>query len=175
MSDTALEVLDVNLKGLSSSLAWLNRSYERCIAIGIKAEYAEDEFDQFENLTSRYSRTVDLLINKVLRSIDTVEFYDGGSIIDAANRAEKRGIIDSVSALRDIKDLRNEIAHEYASDDLKQLFNAVLDATLQVRELVNRVIKDCGRYNLVRTGLYPPSPSPLYFTPAEIIIPFPLE
>jgi hypothetical protein len=71
---TSLEVLQMNLDGFSASLVWLRRSYERCVGIGIKTDYTEIEFDYFENLTSRYARTTDLLVNKVLRSIDTVEF-----------------------------------------------------------------------------------------------------
>jgi hypothetical protein len=114
--------------------------------IGIKDVYTEDEFDHFENLTSRYARTVDLLINKMLRSIDTVEFIDGGSIIDAANRAEKRGIVDSVSLLRDIKDLRNEVAHEYETDDLPILFKSILDAVPQVCDVIGRVLTYCEKW-----------------------------
>jgi hypothetical protein len=146
MSDAALEVLQVNLDNLSSSLVWLRRSYGRCSLIGIKNEYTEDEFDQFEILTSRYARTTDLIVNKVLRSIDTVEFIAGGTIIDAINRAEKNGIVDSVSELRDIKDLRNEIAHEYETKDLSQLFAAVLAAVPRIYEIADRIIQYCAKY-----------------------------
>jgi hypothetical protein len=101
MSDAALDVLGKNLESLLSSIEWLRRSYDLCTDIGIKDDYTEDEFDRFENLTSRYARTTDLLIGKVLRSIDRVELMNSGSIIDAANGAEKRGIVESVSKLRD--------------------------------------------------------------------------
>lgn len=146
MSDTALDTLRINLGDLEQSLRWLRRSYDRCVGIGIKAEYTEDEYDQFENLTSRYARTVDLLIAKTLRSIDTVELIDGGSIIDAANRAEKRGIVDSVSDLRNLKDLRNEIAHEYEAGALPELFSEVLTAVSRVFELAGRITRYCERY-----------------------------
>ena len=128
MREAAIEVLKINLENLKSSVRWLRRSQEFCLEIGIKGIYSEEEFDDFENLTSRFARTTDLIVNKVLRSIDSVEFLEAGSAIDAANRAEKRGIIDSVSRLRDLKDLRNEIAHEYETDDLGNLFSAVLSA-----------------------------------------------
>ncbi|MDR1444930.1 MAG: hypothetical protein LBI94_08635, partial [Treponema sp.] len=106
MSDAALDVLENNLGSLSASIDWLRRSYDICKRIGEKDAYTADEFDHFENLTSRYARTTDLLIGKVFRSIDRVELMNSGSIIDAANGAEKRGIVDSVSDLRDLKDLR---------------------------------------------------------------------
>jgi hypothetical protein len=148
MSDASLEVLRVNLHNLSSSLAWLRRSYNRCRVIGIKAEYTEDEFDQFEILTSRYARTTDLIVNKTIRSIDVVEFLDGGSSIDAANRAEKRGIIESVLELRELKDLRNEIAHEYETEDLSKLFATVLEAIPRVCAIADRIIRYGEKYRV---------------------------
>ena len=122
MSDHTLELLQANLAELQKSLDWLRRSYEKCSAIGNKPDYSPDEFDDFENLTSRYARATDLITNKVLRSLDAAELMEAGSIIDAANRAEKRGIVDSVSTLRSLKDLRNEIAHEYQTGELRDLF-----------------------------------------------------
>ncbi|MDR3355597.1 MAG: hypothetical protein LBO04_00205, partial [Spirochaetaceae bacterium] len=123
MKKTSIELLKDNIRNLCVSLDWLQYSYEQCILTGIKSDYTKDEFDKFENLTSRYARTCDLLVNKVLRSIDVVEFNDPGSIIDAANRAEKRGLIESVSELRELKDLRNEIAHEYETTGLDDIFS----------------------------------------------------
>jgi hypothetical protein len=102
MSDAALNVLMATLDNLSASIRWLRRSYGLCIEIGIKEAYADDEFDAFENLTSRYSRTVDLIVNKTLRSIDAVEFLDSRSVIDTANRAEK---LRTISKLRDARRL----------------------------------------------------------------------
>jgi uncharacterized protein YutE (UPF0331/DUF86 family) len=69
-----------------------------------------------------------------------------GSIIDAANGAEKRGIVESVSRLRDLKDLRNEIAHEYETEDIKSLFSLVLASTPQLLEIADKTVKYCGKY-----------------------------
>jgi hypothetical protein len=146
MSDAALDVLKMNLESLASSIEWLRRSYDICKTVGIKDTYTADEFDHFENLTSRYARTTDLLIGKVFRSIDRVELMTSGSIIDAANGAEKRGIVDSVSDLRDLKDLRNEIAHEYETEDIRTLFTQVLESTPLLFELADRTARYCGKY-----------------------------
>jgi hypothetical protein len=147
MSDTALDVLEENIESLSSSIEWLRHSYDICKGIGIKDTYTADEFDHFENLTSRYARTTDLLIGKVFRSIDRVELMNSGSIIDAANGAEKRGIVDSVSDLRDLKDLRNEVIHEYETEDIRTLFSSVLESTPRLFELADKTAKYCGKYH----------------------------
>jgi hypothetical protein len=146
MSNAALDVLKTNIESLSQSIKWLRRSYDICVGIGTKDSYTEDEFDHFENLTSRYARTTDLLIGKVLRSIDHVELMNSGSIIDAANGAEKRGIVDSVSELRDLKDLRNEIAHEYEVEDIKSLFALVFAAAPRLFEIADKAVKYCEKY-----------------------------
>lgn len=147
MASPTLEVLRSNLTQLKSSERWLRRSFIQCSAIGIKDSYSEDEFDAFETLTARYARTVDLIVGRVLRSLDAVEFLEPGSIIDAANRAEKRGIIESVSYLRDIKDLRNEIAHEYQIDYLKSLFATVLEYIPGVFTLSGKIFEYSKRYS----------------------------
>jgi hypothetical protein len=140
------EVLKNNVQALKSSINWLERSYNKCLLIGIKITYSEEEFDSFENLTSRYARVSDLLIHKVLRSLDAVEFLDSGSLIDVLNRAEQRGVIDSVLELRGIKDIRNEIAHEYKETELTELFAAVFKETPRLFEITKRIIEYSDKY-----------------------------
>jgi hypothetical protein len=139
-------VLRENLTGLATSVAWLTRSLTRCSAIGIKPTYTADEYDAFENLSSRYARTTDLLVNKVLRSLDRAEFIDSGTIIDVVNRAAQRGIVDSVDALRDLKDLRNEIAHEYSPTESWEFFDLILNAAPKLLEVAERVAAYCEKY-----------------------------
>jgi len=65
-----------NINVLNLSADWVRHSYEQTSAIEPKAKYTIEEFDKLENLASRYARTTDMLVNKVLRSIDTVESED---------------------------------------------------------------------------------------------------
>ena len=143
---TSVEVLRANLASFSASLAWIKRSYERCTAIGIKTTYSEDEIDAFENLSSRYARTTDLLVGKVLRSLDIVEFTGGGTLVDVVNRAEQRGIIESVDDMRGLKALRNEIAHEYSPTELWEFFELILKATPKLLSVAEKTEAYCGKY-----------------------------
>ena len=136
----SVELLQDALSQLESSISWLERSYTQCVAIGIKENYKAEEYDRYENLTSRYARVADLIIHKVLRSIDAVELMEPGSIIDTANRAEARGLVDSVETLRGFKDLRNDIAHEYKTDDLAELFSDVLRVTPDLLALARSIL-----------------------------------
>jgi len=113
----AVENLLETMNLFANALSWLDRSYRLCQEIGIKPVYTDEEFDHFETLTSRYARVTDMLLGKVFRSLDRVEFIQGGTLIDVVNRAHKRNLIESVEQLRHLKDVRNEIAHEYVQVD----------------------------------------------------------
>jgi uncharacterized protein YutE (UPF0331/DUF86 family) len=139
-------ILLENLEGMRRSVRWLKRSHARCSRIGVKEHYTEDEFDEFENLTSRYARMLDVILNKVFRSIDAIELEDGGTLLDVVNRAEKRGIVASADRVRDLKDLRNDIVHEYETDDLRLLFQQTLEATPELFDIAEEIERYCKRF-----------------------------
>jgi len=140
-------ILHDTLKDLDESCHWLKRSYDTCKAIGIKDTFFEDEFDAFETLTGRFARTCDMIVQKGFRSIDKVEFEDRGTLIDALNRAHKRGLIDSIDEIRIARDLRNEIVHEYRRANLQKLFQSVLAQTPGLFSLMDRIRVYCHKYS----------------------------
>jgi len=146
MNQIHIDILRENINILNLSTDWVRHSYEQTSTIEIKTEYAIEEFDKFENLTSRYARTTDMLVNKVLRSIDTVELEDIGTIIDIMNRAEKRGIVSSAELLHTIKDLRNNIVHEYKIAEITRFFADVKKYTPLLLEIIQNVNAYCKRY-----------------------------
>ncbi len=89
---------------------------------------------------------LDVILNKVFRSIDAIELEDSGTLLDAVNRAEKRGVIDSAERVRALKDLRNDIVHEYETDDLKSVFQNTLDATPALFAIAERIERYCERF-----------------------------
>jgi len=146
VTDDIRAVLRENLEGMRKSLAWLKRSHEKCSRIGVKQRYLEDEFDDFENMSNRDARTLDVIVNKVFRSIDAVELEDGGTLLDVVNRAEKRGIVDSAERVRGLKDLRNDIVHEYETDDLPALFPQTLEAIPELFAIAEETETYCQRF-----------------------------
>jgi uncharacterized protein YutE (UPF0331/DUF86 family) len=97
--------------------------------LGIQSRYEPDEFGYFEALCSRFSRSIDFLVRKIYRSIDEFELENQGTLIDTINRADKRGLIDSVEQIRVMKDIRNTIVHEYIEGNLEASFADVLSHT----------------------------------------------
>jgi uncharacterized protein YutE (UPF0331/DUF86 family) len=141
MDKGSIEILKENVSAINLSLNRLMYSFEVCNKIGLKDAYSNEEFVAFEAMASRYARTTDMLINKVLRSLDTAEYIHGGTVIDAANNAEKRGIANSQD-LRKLKDLRNSIAHEYVTENIVRFFNKLLEFT----PLLKNIIENLNEY-----------------------------
>ena len=98
------------------------------------AGISESQLESVEAYTSRFARAVDLLVNKVLRTLDRIELKPPGTLLDTVNRAEQRGFIDTAGDLREMKDVRNVIAHDYAGTKAAEIFaycrekKSVLDA-----------------------------------------------
>jgi len=145
MDKGSIEILKENLYAVNLSLNRLMYSFEKCSTISLKETYSNEEFEAFEAMTSRYARTTDMLINKVLRSLDAVEYIDGGTIIDATYNTEKRGIA-SAQELRKLKDLRNLIAHEYVTEKIVRFFDKVLEFTPLLKTVIERLNEYCSRY-----------------------------
>jgi len=82
----------------------------------------EQQLESAEAFTGRFARCVDLLVNKVLRSLDRMELNPEGTLLDIINRAEKRGLIGRAEDLRELKDVRNMIAHDYAGARVAEIF-----------------------------------------------------
>jgi adenylate kinase len=87
-----------------------------------------------------------MLVNQVMRGLDAVELLNYGTIIDMLNRAEKRGIVPTADTLRDLKDLRNEIAHEYQIDNIELFFDLVLTSTPILLSIIDNIFDYARQY-----------------------------
>lgn len=145
---TAVDNLQQCKQQLEGALKWLERSYSQCKAIESKKTFSDEEFDKLENLTSRFARVTDLLINKMYRAIDLVELKQPGSLIDTINNAEKNKLIGSIGQARTLKDIRNEIAHEYILEDQKMLFDEVMLETANLLQLSKKAIVYSEQYDI---------------------------
>ncbi len=142
----SIENLFANRVLLEKQLFWLEHSYDETVKIGLKAQYEVEEFDSFENLCSRFSRMIDFLVRKMFRAIDEVEFENQGTLIDTVNRAHKRGLFEDIETIRQIKDMRNAIAHEYIDDALQDLFEEIMELTPELIFIVKTTLIYTGKY-----------------------------
>lgn len=140
-------LLQESLTRLDSAERWLKRSYRICRDIDFTGELGEEDYDALETLTSRFARVSDMVLQKMFRNIDRLELEDGGTLLDALNRAEKRGLVESVDQFRLMRELRNEIAHEYSLEELQELFASVLEYTPVLFTIIGNIRAYCLRYS----------------------------
>jgi hypothetical protein len=115
-----------NLTQSMKSVEWLERSINKVKDKSLTVPIDPDTADAFETLTSRFSRSTDLLTTRLWRSLDIYELEERGTLIDAVNKAHKRQIISDPNIIRRARELRNQFAHEYEDDKLILLWAEIL-------------------------------------------------
>jgi len=139
--DKMTRLLKDELILLEKSLIMLKYSLENCQKIGIKDEYSMAELSEFEALSSRYSRSSDILTQKIIKTLFIFLQEDAKFFIDRCNLSEKMGFVDSSDDLYFIRKLRNDIAHEYCIVDITEIFKPLLENSLLLLEIIDRVKK----------------------------------
>ena len=140
MTQVKIELLQEDLVGLQLAAGHLQYSIERCRNLIGQESLPPEQLERLESLTSRFARLADLLIQRVFRLVDEIELTGGGSILDRIYRAEKRSWA-SAAELITIRELRNPIAHEYATEKLLEIYSAVAAMAPVLLEAVPKVVE----------------------------------
>lgn len=115
-------------------------SLEKCRKIDLNTEISFEEQESLDSLNSKFARLFDILVQKILVSIILLNREEAKTFIDKANFAEKIGLIDSAKSLIDIRDLRNEIAHEYVIDDLIELYKKTIELSEHLIDIIDSTL-----------------------------------
>ncbi|WP_373509620.1 hypothetical protein [Thiocapsa sp.] len=129
MKSDKIQWLRDEIVNLELAAAHLRFSLDRSRELIDQPMWSLEELERLESLTSRFARLADLLVQRVLRLIDDLELSPRDSVLDRIQRAEKRGLFEESGQLIRIRELRNLIAHEYASDQMPDIFRAVAALT----------------------------------------------
>lgn len=91
-----------------------------------QTNFNDDELEIIESMCSRFARLNDILLQKAFRFLDIYELngYDF-SVPQRISIAKKRNIIDDEMEFKYIRELRNEVAHNYATDYYLDLFKEI--------------------------------------------------
>lgn len=127
-----LELLKEELILLEKSVHTLSLSLKKSKNIGTKAEYSFEEMETFDSFTSKFGRTSDLYTQKILRTIWILLHEGFLPFIDMLNKAEKLSLIESADQLLEIRDLRNQITHEYIPEAITELIPEVMERCIDL-------------------------------------------
>lgn len=95
---------------------------------GLKISRVESDVNDLERaeaLCSRFERLSDLLLHKLLRTIDEIDQDDSLTVRKLLLTSEKKYLIHSALDYQHVKSLRNTLVHDYAGDKLLQIVNGV--------------------------------------------------
>jgi hypothetical protein len=108
----------------------------------------EEEKETLEAMTARYSRALDFFLQKLLRTIDQVELSDEGSLLDRVNRFKKREVLQDEVDWADLKNLRNQIAHEYIIDKADKVVRDALQWEPILIQAFNNAKTYCKKFGI---------------------------
>jgi hypothetical protein len=135
--DLVKELLQAEWQLLEASVNTLLQSVKKCQSIGIKPEYTFEEQESFDSLTSKFNRTSDLFTQKIIRTIWMLLHEPFAPFIDMMNIAEKINMLQSADQMIEIRDMRNQIAHEYIPEAIRDLVPETIRLTAQLVENIN--------------------------------------
>jgi len=139
MTREKIELLQEDLAGLQLAAGHLEYSMERCLNLIDQEALPPEQLERLESLTSRFARLADVLIQRIFRLVDEIELTGGGSILDRIYRAEKRGWASAAELIK-IRELRNLISHEYATEKMLEIYTAVATMSPALLAVVPKVI-----------------------------------
>jgi hypothetical protein len=135
------DVLTGQLALMRAAVQVLDESRGRVAAFAdrLGGELTIGERESCEALTSRFARLNDFLLQRVFRTLDQIELADDGTALDRLQRAEKRGLISSADRWRELRLLRNAIAHDYLIESADSVLRESLAAAPELIETAQRV------------------------------------
>ena len=114
------KLLAEHKESIQKALDYLNYSYKKIQSLSMDLQDADPELlETWESFVARFSRVTDIFMMKYIRVrilMDDPGFE--GSFTDHLNRAEKLGLIQDAHQWRELRDLRNQAAHEYSPKEL---------------------------------------------------------
>ena len=116
----------------------LQQSSDKTHLLLRQSEFSFEELESIDSLTSKFSRTSDIYLQKVLRSIWMLLREDTVPLIDLLNRAEKLMIIVSAEELLQMRDIRNQIAHEYLPEAVPEPASEVVVMTTLLQKNIEQ-------------------------------------
>lgn len=135
-----IQALRNELQELQKARDVLSYSYAKCAKFQIGPGLAHEPLESLEALTSRFARLSDIIVQRILRYVDTIDLEESGTVRDRINRAEKKELIESAEKFIKIRLLRNEIAHEYKAETIYDIFERVLELTPVLLDSVDRIL-----------------------------------
>lgn len=142
MVEHLTQMLRAQLTLMQAATEVLEESRSRVAAFEhrLAGELTVGERESCEALTSRFARLNDFLVQRAFRTLDQIELLDEGTPLDRLQRAEARQLISSADRWRELRMLRNAIAHDYLIESADRVLLDALASAPELMEATRRVL-----------------------------------
>lgn len=143
-------ILQTNITECKKHVRAMNYAYSKILArtpltSTILLEQNDEEIAQIDQFIYRFSKLQDAIGNKLFRSVLLIlgEDISNKSAIDIFNKLEQLEIISDYDKWRNLRNLRNELAHEYEEDldYTAELLNKLLKQKLELESYLDNILK----------------------------------
>lgn len=104
----------------------------------------DDEIGRIDQFIFRFSKLQDALGNKLFKTvlISLGEEVASKSVIDIFNRLEQLEIIENYDIWQELRNLRNELAHDYEDDpaETAEKLNLLVNKKLNLEKYLNDIV-----------------------------------
>jgi hypothetical protein len=108
----------------------------------------DDEISYIDQYLFRFSKLQDTMGEKLFKTVLLFldEEIDGKPFVDLLNRMEKLSIIDSAQQWRALRDIRNELSHQYDDDpeDMSIALNKIFQEKSSIETIYNQIKQYCN-------------------------------
>ena len=144
-----LQIIKEQLMLLEQSKISLQYSFnesKKLIDNNPNAEFSLQQQDVFEAFASRLARTADILVQKVLKTVQLYESEPVNTIRDMLLQAEKKSLIEQAEIMFELRLFRNEIAHDYLPKSQTGIIKACIHYTPFLLANVDKAMVYCKKY-----------------------------
>ncbi|MCE3231208.1 MAG: hypothetical protein K0R52_1136 [Alphaproteobacteria bacterium] len=139
--DSLFKVAKIHADRLSTSVQHLQPKMP--LSFQDVEAFTFDEMLLWEMFVNRFSKLQDLMGAKIFKAVIDYagESTDSTTLIDRINILEKLGIIDDSAVWKDLREMRNHLAHEYpdAPETVANYLNQAFSMTCVLMETLNRL------------------------------------
>ena len=144
-----LQIIEEQMKLLEQSKISLQYSFnasKKLIDNNLHEQFSLAQQDVFEAFASRLARTADILVQKVLKTIQLYESEPVNTVRDMLLQAEKKNLIEDAEKMFELRLFRNEIAHDYLPKSQIAIIEACIYFTPFLITNVDKTLIYCKKY-----------------------------
>lgn len=144
------ELILREFEDLRKALALLGASANKFIPYDTSKIYAPDELEYYDSLSFRFEKGVETILN-FFRGLEIYLFSKSSDTLrDRLLTIQKLDLIDDIDCWMEIRLLRNRIAHAYLPEQLKDIYDEIMNKSTVVFHSMNKIekyLKDNGIFN----------------------------